>query len=259
VEDRKLSEYWRTVLTGEDRALRRVQHFMSRLPSPPRCKLCQAPFEGKWVPMIRLAGFKPWELNQQMCRQCFKRLDAHQGGAEISVSLLFADLRDSTALAESVTASEFTTRLNGFYRIVLAAVDSERGVVDHMAGDGVMAMWIPAFVDQSTSKHAIAAARRVIEGMRGRLPIGVGVHTGTAFVGVVGEGGAKDFTALGDAPNTTSRLSGAAGPGELIISDDAAIAAGLETAELRYELLALKGKSEPFPAWVESVKEATNG
>ena len=258
MKDQELTEYWRTVLSGEDTGLRVVQHWMSRLPSPPRCKLCQAPFEGTFAPVIRLAGFKPWKLNQQMCRKCFKRIDAHQGGSEISVSLLFVDVRGSTALAESLGASEFTALINGFYKIVLAAVDSEKGVVDHMAGDGVMAMWIPAFVDASPSKHAIAASRRIVEDMRGQLPIGVGVHTGTAFVGVVGEGGAKDFTALGDAPNTASRLSGAAKAGELVISENAAIAANLDTSMLRHVLLDLKGKSAPFPAWIESANEATN-
>ena len=237
---------------GDDKGLLNLQRFMSRLPSPPRCKLCQAPFEGTWRPLVRLAGFKPWKLNQQLCRKCFKRIDAHQGGTEIAVSLLFADVRDSTAMAEGVTASEFTDRLNGFYKVALAAVDRENGVVDHMAGDGIMAMWIPAFVDQSPSIHSISAARDIIRNMHGRLSIGVGVHAGTAFVGVVGEGGAKDFTVLGDTPNTASRLSGAAQPGDLIISEDAATAAGLDTTDLRHELLDLRGKREPFAAWVES-------
>jgi adenylate cyclase len=256
VDDYELTEYWRSVLTGEDKSLRGVQQWLSRLPSPPRCKLCQAPFEGALAPVLRLAGFKPWELNQQMCRKCFQRIDSHQGGSEISVSLLFVDVRESTALAESLSPSEFTARLNVFYKIVLTAVDGERGIVDHMAGDGVMAMWIPAFVAESPSKHAIAAARKIIDEMRGRLPIGTGIHTGTSFVGVVGEGGAKDFTALGDAPNTASRLSGAAAAGDLVVSEDAAIGADLDTSTLRHELLDLKGKSKPFPVWIESVTEA---
>jgi adenylate cyclase len=199
-----------------------------------------------------MLGFRRWEFNQQMCNNCFKRVDAHQGGAEIPVSLLFVDVRDSTGTAENASPSEFTARLNRFYGIVLGAVDAERGIVDHMAGDGVMAMWIPAFVGEDHSAHAIAAARTIATGMKGEMPIGIGVHTGTAYVGVVGHGGAKDFTALGDVPNTTSRLSSSAETGQVVISEATATAADLDTSQLEYQTLDLKGKSKPFSAWVEA-------
>ncbi|MGI9585281.1 MAG: adenylate/guanylate cyclase domain-containing protein [Acidimicrobiia bacterium] len=85
--------------------------------------------------------------------------------------------------------------------------------------------WPCGFRRSSTralQKHAIAAARRIAHDMKTQLPVGIGVHTGTAYVGVVGEGGAKDFTTLGDAPNTASRLSGSAEAGEIVISHAAA-------------------------------------
>lgn len=254
--DQELTDYWRSVLMGQDDGLKRAQRALSRMPAPPRCKLCQAPFSGPWTPLLRVLGFRRWELNQQLCTNCFKRVDAHQGGAEIPISLLFVDVRDSTGMAENAGPSEFTSRLNSFYGVVLKAVDAERGIVDHMAGDGVMAVWIPAFVGEDHSKHAIGAARRIVAGMDGELPVGIGVHTGTAYVGVVGHGGAKDFTALGDVPNTASRLSSRAQAGEVVISAAAAVEAGLDTTELTLKSLDLKGKSEPFSAWVET---ATGG
>jgi adenylate cyclase len=205
-----------------------------------------------------MLGFRRWELNQQMCNNCFKRVDAHQGGAEIPVSLLFVDVKDSTGIAEDVSASEFTARLNTFYGVVLEAVDAERGIVDHMAGDGVMAMWIPAFVGEDHSKHAIAAARRIAVGMSGEMSIGIGVHSGTAYVGVVGHGGAKDFTALGDVPNTASRLSSSAEAGQVVVSEASATAANLDTSRLEHQSLGLKGKSEPFSAWAEAPMEESD-
>lgn len=256
-DDRELTEYWLGILTGQDKGLQYTQRRMSRLPSPPRCKLCQAPFAGPWAPVVKLLGFRRWELNQQMCNNCFKRVDAHQGGAEIPVSLLFVDVKDSTSMAEKASPSEFTARLNLFYEIVLEAVDVERGIVDHMAGDGVMAMWIPAFVGEDHSTHAIAAARSIAVGMDPEMPIGIGVHTGTAYVGVVGQGGAKDFTALGDVPNTASRLSSSAQAGEVIISAESAAAADLDTSHLVHRSLELRGKTEPFSAWIESANRGT--
>ena len=59
-----------------------------------------------------------------------------------------------------------------------------------------------------------------------------------------------DFTALGDSVNTTARLSSVAGPGELLVSADAARSANWETAGLERRTLELKGRTEPVDAWV---------
>ena len=77
------------------------------------------------------------------------------------------------------------------------------------------------------------------------LPIGAGVHTGPAWVGAVGEGPTTALTALGDTVNTTARLAAEAGPGEILVSADAAGAAGLD-ATLERRSLSLKGKEAPI-------------
>ncbi len=77
--------------------------------------------------------------------------------------------------------------------------------------------------------------------------MGVGVHTGPAFVGVVGsEESTADFTALGDNVNITARLASQAGTGEVLISDASYSAAGLDLGGLEHRHLELKGKSEPI-------------
>jgi adenylate cyclase len=78
----------------------------------------------------------------------------------------------------------------------------------------------------------------------------VGVHTGTSFVGSVGEGDARDFTALGDCVNATARLTSLARAGEVLVSVDAAEAAGLATDGLERRTLELRGRSETLDAWV---------
>jgi adenylate cyclase len=170
---------------------------------------------------------------------------------------LYADIRGSTTIAETTSSVDFTRMLNQFYKVVTDAVDSEMSAIDHMAGDGIMVMWVPAFVDEHHSKHAIAAGRRILREFpdMATLPVGVGVHTGEAYVGVVGEAGARNFTVLGDTPNTVARLSSAAGAGELVMSEAAATAAGVETTSLEHLTLDLKGKAEPFPAWIEKVAD----
>jgi adenylate cyclase len=76
------------------------------------------------------------------------------------------------------------------------------------------------------------------------VPVGVGVHTGVAFVGSVGDKGVSDFTALGDAVNTAARLASAANDGEVLVTSTAANAGGIAgTSERRR--LELRGRTEP--------------
>ncbi|MCH7900436.1 MAG: adenylate/guanylate cyclase domain-containing protein [Acidobacteria bacterium] len=188
-----------------------------------------------------------------------KDLDKHKGGAEVPVSLLFADVRGSTTLAEQMTPSAYTSALDRFFATVFEHVDSEAGVIDNIVGDGVMAMWIPGFVGQSHPERAVAAGRKLASDLASApdlgdsFPAGVGVHTGIAYVGVVGEPGSQDFTALGDIPNTTARIGSAVAGGELAMSDEIVSAAHVDTTNLQRRLLELKGKAETFSVWIETV------
>ncbi len=88
------------------------------------------------------------------------------------------------------------------------------------------------------------------------LPVGVGICTGVAYVGVVGSsGGVTDITALGDAVNTTARLASSAAAGEILVSEAVCDAAGLGSAQFEERTLTLKGKQEPFRVRVLRAKE----
>ena len=173
------------------------------------------------------------------------------------MSVLFTDVRDSTALAEKISPREFRARLDRFFKVVVRSVDANHGVIDHIVGDGVMALWTPGFGGPEHANHAIAAGRLLVADMqsdpllREGLPAGVGVHTGTAWVGVVGETGTHDFTVLGDVPNTVARLGSAGAGGELFMSEDVVAAAELDTSGMERRLLELKGKAEAFAVWVD--------
>ena len=247
------ADHWKQILTGEDPYLRKFQKYLGKLPSSPRCKLCMAPFAGPFSPLLRVAGFARWQLNSQLCVLCIRGLDKQSGGAEIPVSVLYADVRGSTTIAEEVGATEFSASLNSFYRTTAKVVDTEQGVIDHIAGDGMLAMWIPAFAGDDHPRRAVAAGRQLAAILSGNeLPVGIGVHTGVAYVGVIGELGSRDFTVLGDIPNTVSRMAGVAGAGELLISEPVAAALDLDTAGLERREVSLKGKAAPIGVWVES-------
>lgn len=221
------SEMWRRVLTGDLGQLRYFRAVLGRIPSGPRCKLCLAPLKAPGSVALKPFGFGSSKLNRRLCRACFRSVDTKPGGAEIELSLLFADVRGSTGIAERLPDHEFAQLISRFYGTSARVVDKWDGIVDKFVGDEVVALFVPGFAGEAHAERAVAAARELLvetgnDGPAPWAPIGVGVHTGMAFVGRVGEGDACDFTAVGDAVNTAARLASSAGAGEILVSRAAA-------------------------------------
>jgi adenylate cyclase len=249
-------EMWRQVLTGEMPGMRFFQNLFKRIPSEPRCKLCYAPFGKPGSLLIRLVGGKPSPLNRRICTWCIKDAHKHPGGAEVEITAMFADVRGSTSLAERMPPGEFGQLLTRFWGTAARVVDRWDGIVDKFVGDEAVALFIPGFAGEDHAARAVAAARDILretghESGEPWIPIGIGVHTGTSFVGWIGEGDAVDFTAVGDTVNTTARLTAAARAGEILISDAAGESAGLDTTSLEHRRLELRGREESVGAWVQ--------
>jgi adenylate cyclase len=227
------SEVWRGLLTGEDPSLLRVRRMWKRIPTGPRCKVCASPFHGVGGAAARLMWHGPIANNPLLCKACFGQLSGHQGGAELEISVLFADVRGSTGLAERISAGAFRELLQGYYKVAAQAIDANGGIIDKFLGDGVMALFVPVLTGENHAGRAIAAGREILDaverkGLAARgLMVGAGIHSGEAFVGVVGSDEKLDFTALGDTVNVAARLGGLAGAGELVISRTAWDLAGL--------------------------------
>jgi adenylate cyclase len=250
-----VEEMWRQMLMGDSPRLQRMRRVWGALPSPPRCKLCNAPFSGPGGVLMRAISYGPSELNRRLCKWCLRAILKHPGGAEVEISVLFADVRGSTTIAEGMPAEDFSRLMARFYGAAAEVIDERDGIVDKFVGDAAVALFIPGFAGNEHAAQAIATARNLLErtgsdGSEPWIPIGVGVHTGTSFVGSVGEGDARDFTALGDTVNTTARLTGLAKAGEILISAEAATAGGLETSGLERRTLELRGRDQAVDAWV---------
>jgi adenylate cyclase len=224
---------WRRMLTGEDPSLRKVRRLWQRVPAAPRCKVCASPFHGIGGAVARLFWHGPMRDNPLLCKACFGKLAQRAGGAELEISVVFADVRGSTGLAERSSASDYRSLIQSYYRSAAVAIDQNGGIVDKFLGDGVMALFIPVITGENHAARAVKAGRAILEAAerdgltRKGLMIGAGVHTGEAFVGVVGGDEKVDFTALGDTVNIAARLGGLSGPGELLISRTAWDRAGL--------------------------------
>lgn len=261
-QDAMVEEVWRTYLTtGKHVRERRYRHIFRLLPGNPRCNGCYAPFQGTGSTLARIIyGRRPSRLNPQLCNACDAFAQKYQGGAEIELSLLFVDVRGSTALAEGMNPTEYSKLINRFYQSATQVMVHSDALIDKIIGDQVAGMYVPGFAGEEHPRRAIEAAREILKvtgyGSSGEpwISLGAGVHTGTAFVGSLGSAeGTSDITVLGDAPNTAARLSTNAQKGEILISEPAYRASGLEPDGLERRALTLKGKSEPVNVWVMRV------
>jgi adenylate cyclase len=199
---------------------------------------------------MRLIGKGPWPNNPKYCGSCLKQLTEHHGGAEVDCSLLFADVRGSTRLAEGMRPAEFRGLMERFFDIAAEVLVEHDAIVDKFVGDEVIGIFVPALAGGLHAAAAIQAARALMDrtgnaGANPSIPIGAGVHTGIAFVGSIGSGPHVELTAMGDTVNVAARLASAAGAGEILVTAEAASAARFDDIELERRELALKGKLRP--------------
>jgi adenylate cyclase len=243
-------EFWRDFLEGGHSRERFGRAFFKLVPRSPRCRLCAAPFAGAGGSVFRLLGKRRSDQNPNWCNTCFDFMSTHHGGAEIEVTMLFADIRGSTPLGETLPPAELRRLMDRFYDVAATAVFENDGIVDKFVGDELVSMFFPLLSGERHAARAVDAARALLEGTGHAerdgpwVPVGAGVHRGKAWVGAVGTATHTELTALGDAVNTAARLASAAGAGEILVSAETAAAAELDPA-LELRPLELKGKREP--------------
>ncbi len=228
-----------------DKRLRRV---LRLLPSDPRCKFCNAPFQGVGGVLMRMAfGKERSALNPRYCNLCERVSREFPGGAEVPMSMLFADVRGSTALSESMSPTHFSRLINRFYNESTRVIVDEDGLVEKLAGDSVAAFWGAGFAGPDYVRRTINVAQRLGKAMlREGIPVGISVHSGVAYFGAMGSAdGLTDITAIGDEVNTAARLASKAAAGEIIVSEQAVADAGMSPEGLEARSLELKGISMP--------------
>ena len=175
-----------------------------------------------------------------------------EAGAEVELSMLFADVRGSTTLAEKTTTSEFKKLIQRFYTAASDVLVQHNAMVNRLMGDQVIGLFVPRFAVSGHARVAVAAALDLLRatGHEDRegpwVPVGIGVHTGVAYVGAVGtKEGVNEIAVLGSAPNLAARLSSQAADGEVILSEAAAASAELATEGMESRHFHLKGISQP--------------
>jgi adenylate cyclase len=245
----KDEEFWRNFLEQGGDTLQGIgRRVFKRIPADPRCRMCASPFRGPGAPLMRLIGKRQSEQNPNWCTACSDFMAKHHGGAEVEGAMLFADIRGSTALAERMSPGEYHALLDRYFATASSVVFKHDGFVDKFVGDELVAFFFPLLTGERFVARSVATAQDLLlatgHGEPGGpwVPVGVGVHAGRAWFGVVGEGTHVELTAVGDTVNVAARLSAAAGAGEVFVSAATAVESDLDLAGLERRTLELKGK-----------------
>jgi adenylate cyclase len=178
--------------------------------------------------------------------------DIRLGGESQRITVLFADVRGFTTMAERMKPREAVEVLNEFFTRMTDVIFEHGGTLDKYLGDGLMALFGAPFALQNDAEAAVRAAagmQRTLEELnrnsgKAALHIGIGIHTGEAVVGFLGTQRRMDYTAIGDTVNVASRLCSQAEPNQIVVSaaTHALLGPGLSCCPL--QAMKLKGRAE---------------
>jgi adenylate cyclase len=185
------------------------------------------------------------------------------GGSERAVTILFSDIRDYTKFSEGLTAAEVVRQLNVYFERMVGCVKECRGTFHKYIGDAIMAAWgdiaVASLGPDKDAQNAVRSALRMRQQLRqlneerktqGLMPlrIGIGLNHGVGvLVGLIGAASQMEFTVMGDAVNTASRLEGMTKEfkTDLAISESVRLLIGDDFLVRRLGLIVLKGKTKP--------------
>jgi len=245
-------EFWHEMLTDGNALLDKGRAVLGRIPSESRCMFCHGPFDGLGGRVMAILGKGQAREDPRVCNSCVKQGQKHPGGAHVDLATVFADMRGSTPTAERIGDRAFSELIDRFSKTSSKILIDAGAIVDRLAGDRAIGYFVPGFAGPTYAQAALDAAVDLLRATGHNdedgpwIPLGVGVHAGNAYVGVVGSaGGAMQRTALGDDINIGARLSDAAGVGEILASLELTRKIGLDTDGLEHRKLDLKGKSAP--------------
>jgi adenylate cyclase len=262
-------EIWYHYLTGEWRVqppgwfqlYNTLEQKLYRvLPSDPHCVECGMPMAGLGGMLLRSIGSAPSSFSSIFCSSCERFARRKESGAEVELSMLFADVRDSTPLAERTPTQEFKSLIQRFYKETSHVLVHHNSMVNRLMGDQVSALFAPRLAGKDHARIAVEAAKAILEvtghGSKNGpwIPVGVGVHTGKVFVGAVGSpNSVNEIAVLGSAANLCARLSSSAAAGEILVSEESIGFAGMQAEGPERRVLELKGISEKVPVRVIKV------
>ena len=177
------------------------------------------------------------------------------GGERRPMTILFADIRNFTPMAEQMDPDAIAALLTDYFTEMVDVIFEHGGTLDKFIGDALMALWGAPIAHPDDAQRAYQAAvamQQTVEGLNQRwqaagrptIAVGIGINHGEVFVGNIGSHRRLEYTVIGDAVNVAQRLSAEAGPGDILVSEDfrRAVAAPVDAEHLPGT--GLKGKTQ---------------
>ncbi len=188
--------------------------------------------------------------------------DVSLGGTEKPIATLFADIVGFTSFSEKQSPGKVLGRLNDMFTRMATIISSYRATLDKYIGDCVMAFWGAPKATDNDAYNAVSCAmamqREMEELAKDLLPdeppfkLRIGINYGPAIAGYIGSHDRMDYSVIGDAVNTASRIESNGIPGKVAISESTFIAAGGEKfirfSETRE--ITVKGKTVPLKIYI---------
>ncbi len=190
----------------------------------------------------------------------YARSQGEIAGERRIVTMLFCDVKGSTAAAQHLDPEEWTEIINGAFEHMIRPVYKYEGTVARLMGDGLLAFFGAPIAHEDDPKRGVLAGLEIVEQIAGyrvqiqetwgiELNVRVGINTGLVVVGTVGSDLRMEYTAMGDAINLAARMEQTAEPGTVQIGHDTykLVKSLFEFADLGE--IVVKGKAEPVPAY----------
>ncbi|MCG8547032.1 MAG: 2Fe-2S iron-sulfur cluster-binding protein [Alphaproteobacteria bacterium] len=190
-------------------------------------------------------------------------------GREQTVTVLFLDLRGSTAIAERLLPYDTVFVLNQFFAEMSAALRDTSGHYAQFNGDGLMALYGLQTGVEAGCREAMQAAAAMFRRLQAlnatletelgqALQMGVGIHTGDAIVGTMGPPGAPILSAVGDSVNVAARLEALTKTYgcSVVVSQVTADRGGVDLSDFPRHTAGLRGRSESLPIFAIDEAEA---
>jgi adenylate cyclase len=190
---------------------------------------------------------------------------SYLAGQECDMTVLFADLRSFTTIAERKLPYDVVFLLNRYAEIVGTAIERAGGIPNQFTGDGLMALFGVQTGPELGCRSALAAAREIVssvaqlsemlsEELETALKVGIGIHTGPSVVGQMGYGMGTYLTAVGDTVNVASRLQELTKEYDcaLVISEQVARRAGIEMQSSPRHQVNVRNRREPLIVYAVS-------
>ncbi|MGC9311676.1 MAG: adenylate/guanylate cyclase domain-containing protein [Sediminispirochaetaceae bacterium] len=161
-----------------------------------------------------------YELSKFVSNSTLKSLRKKNEGQQLTLTLFFSDIRGFTSYSEKHTPAEVVERLNVILNMQSQIISAREGDIDKFVGDEVIAVFIGKKGVEQACRSALEIQQVLKSGPEefDGLHVGIGIHTGSVIMGMIGSKERADFTVIGDSVNLASRLCNSAGPDEVLIS-----------------------------------------